>query len=382
MLSENEKRSTMVKVVKVDLVNTDEDWAIVRNIFINSFHDYPLYKYMVPDGSKRSEFLQAYFNANYEVTVARGVGSIIGLWVTDDESDDKCDENQQRKEETKLVGGMLLIPPAWESNGWAISDDRPYWDAYEKHKLEDISKTGFERLKRYEAWENEHICKRVKAGGTPVGNGLFAAVHLDYTDRGISSRISLDLMKIIFRLWLKDQKRFYQAKISQNSCLLPEKPVLRSEQKDVTRWQHSCRTSLSQPSLTQRCQTYRLLSNARSTKDLMAVKKIDRAAQGLANAKGPVNSRAKVNFKDYERLDLKLPVAISITHSENCANFYKNNMFLPVVKIPFYDDVEKITPFEVFILVLDPFRLGRVALFKKLFENSRDPNDRRMYARL
>lgn len=57
------------------------------------------------------------------------------------------------------------------------------------------------------------------------------------------------------------------------------------------------------------------------------------------------------------------PLAIVISHSDRAAHFHRANGFHPITKIPFYDPVEETTPFTTHILVLDPFRTGRIEEF-------------------
>ena len=122
-----------------------EDWQKIRECFVKSFVHYPLYDYIVPDQSKREEFLRAYLDANYEVTVGSGKAILLGMWVSDNE--DQLFPNLN-KDNCKLVGGLILLFPSTTGRGWAIQNDEPYWQAYEKYKLADISEEGMRRVKK------------------------------------------------------------------------------------------------------------------------------------------------------------------------------------------------------------------------------------------
>ena len=134
---------------KLDLINSAEDWKTVRECYVKSFLRYPLYKYMVPDPSKREEFLRAYLDANYEVTVGRGQAILAGLRVAEKANDSSFQtQDHPQGDRYKLVGGVILLFPSSTGKGWAIQNDEVYWKAYEKYKLADISEEGMERVKR------------------------------------------------------------------------------------------------------------------------------------------------------------------------------------------------------------------------------------------
>ena len=103
---------------------------------------------MVPDRPKREEFLRAYFDANYEVTVKSGQAVLLGLRAAEFDETIFSTPINSRNERNMLVGGLLLVFPSSTGKGWAIQDDEVYWQAYEKHQLPQISKEGMERVKR------------------------------------------------------------------------------------------------------------------------------------------------------------------------------------------------------------------------------------------
>ena len=124
---------------KIELTTSAEDWITIRECYVKSFLRYPLYKYMVPDQSKREEFLRAYLDANYDVTVGSGQGILLAIKVLVGSGEEAY---------YKVVGGVVFVPPSSDGCGWAIGSDEPYWEAYEKHQLSKISAEGLERVKR------------------------------------------------------------------------------------------------------------------------------------------------------------------------------------------------------------------------------------------
>jgi len=97
---------------------------------------------MVPHPVTRKKFLRAYLDANYAVAVGTGQGIVIAVRIQVTSA-----ENPKTKQ-TTTIGGALIIPPSSNGLGWAIGSDEPYWEAYEKFKLGEISKIGLERVKR------------------------------------------------------------------------------------------------------------------------------------------------------------------------------------------------------------------------------------------
>ena len=126
---------------KIELTTSVDDWQVIRECYVKSFLRYPLYKYMVPDENKREEFLRAYLDANYDVTVGSGEGILLAIKVL-------VGGENNNDYKYKVVGGVVFVPPASDGHGWAIGSDEPYWKAYEKHQLAKISQDGLERVKR------------------------------------------------------------------------------------------------------------------------------------------------------------------------------------------------------------------------------------------
>lgn len=130
-------------------VSPRDEWPTIREIFVQSFLRYPLYKHMVPEDSTREQFLRAYLDANHEVTVGTGKGVLLGIKIpAGDSNTANEDEHCDIASNEKIVGGVLFVPPAKSGSGWAIGSDEPYWQAYEKHGLARISPEGLERAMR------------------------------------------------------------------------------------------------------------------------------------------------------------------------------------------------------------------------------------------
>uniref|UniRef100_H2ZKJ2 Uncharacterized protein n=1 Tax=Ciona savignyi TaxID=51511 RepID=H2ZKJ2_CIOSA len=128
----------MNRNVGIVLSTSQDDWDVVRECYVQSFLRYPLYKYMVPDDKKRADFLRAYLDANYEVTVASGNGILLAVKYT------TMEINNNECEKSMIIGGVVFVPPSDDGHGWAITDDEPYWEAYEKYGLAKISPDGLE----------------------------------------------------------------------------------------------------------------------------------------------------------------------------------------------------------------------------------------------
>ena len=97
---------------------------------------------MVPDPSKREDFLRAYLDANFEVTVGSGQGILLVTRLPIES------ENEQTEPQLKVIGGVVFVPPSTDGSGWSIENDEPYWNAYEKYGLAKISEEGLQRVKR------------------------------------------------------------------------------------------------------------------------------------------------------------------------------------------------------------------------------------------
>uniref|UniRef100_H2ZKJ9 N-acetyltransferase domain-containing protein n=1 Tax=Ciona savignyi TaxID=51511 RepID=H2ZKJ9_CIOSA len=194
--------------VRIELTTSHEDWVLVRECYVQSFLRYPLYKYMVPDDNKRDAFLRAYLDANYDVTVASGKGILLRIGMPNgDRNNNKSSSGTGcARTSMKIIGGVVFVPPSDNGHGWAITDDEPYWEAYEKYGLAKISPDGLERVKRYEAWENENICKKLSGSRIPMWNGLFCAISPEYSSKGLGSTVYKEAIRIMAQYWVKQQQ--------------------------------------------------------------------------------------------------------------------------------------------------------------------------------
>lgn len=121
-----------------------DDWKVVRECYVKSFFNYPLYTYFVPDPKKREDFLRAYLDANFDVTIGKGKGVLLCLSIS--EKNASKAEEDSRTHRYKLIGAIFLVFPSNQQS--MIHNDSLYWQAYEDHKLGEIFPLGLERVKR------------------------------------------------------------------------------------------------------------------------------------------------------------------------------------------------------------------------------------------
>ena len=120
---------------------------------MQSFHHYPLYKYMVPEAGSRAQFMRKYFEANYDVTVARGRAILLSIKaprsaIAAESAQSKgscCDDD----DEPHIIGGVMFLLPSKTGWGWQADEQAPFDDAYDRHGLAEVSADGLARLKRY-----------------------------------------------------------------------------------------------------------------------------------------------------------------------------------------------------------------------------------------
>ncbi|XP_078485563.1 uncharacterized protein LOC100182683 isoform X2 [Ciona intestinalis] len=270
---------------------------------------------MIPDDNKRDAFLRAYLDANYDVTVGSGEGILLVMRICEN-------ENNNNNSNSRIGGGVVFVPPSRDGHGWAITDDEPYWEAYEKHGLAKISAEGFERVKRYEAWENKNICRKLSGSRIPMWNGLFCAMLPEHTSRGLGSSLYKEAIKIMAEYWLKksiqEKKETQDAENGFFSRKLPTAPAMSLKSAEPER----CTKSPQNKSTLHK-----------SMKEMMG------------------NPTA--------------PVVIAISHSEKAAHFHEANGFHPIIRLPYSDPIEGTSPFYTHVLVLDPFRTGKVNICKE-----------------
>ena len=122
------------------------DWHIVRECFVRSFCDYPAYKRLIQDDSKRETFLRAYLNANYDALVGNDRGILLVVKVPSDDTVAEKTEKDNHTNSMKIVGGCLILRPSLAL--WSEKEDEVFYKSYEKHKLAKISPKDFQRLLR------------------------------------------------------------------------------------------------------------------------------------------------------------------------------------------------------------------------------------------
>ncbi|CAK8675931.1 unnamed protein product [Clavelina lepadiformis] len=317
--------------LKIELSRSYKDWEAVRECYVRSFHRYPLYKYMVPDDTKRDDFLRAYLDANYEVTVGSGQGIllVIRFWSSDDSNNDP----ETNSKETKVIGGVLFLPPSADGCGWAIGNDEPYWQAYEKHGLAKISEEGYQRVIRYEAWENEKVNKKVSKLGIPLWNGLFCAISPEYSSQGLGTLVYKKAIDIMTKYWVQKQMSTKIRQTYQRSQSVKETKQQRMEQ--VDKIVSLCKRRLSLKELKEHFTVFKDEFVSKDTMSHFTSMKCNKAR-------------------------FSAPLVVAISHSDRAAHFHQSNGFHPVSKVPFFDDSDNITHFNTHILALDPFSTGRL----------------------
>uniref|UniRef100_H2ZKJ1 Uncharacterized protein n=1 Tax=Ciona savignyi TaxID=51511 RepID=H2ZKJ1_CIOSA len=264
--------------------------------------------------------------------------------------------NNNECEKSMIIGGVVFVPPSDDGHGWAITDDEPYWEAYEKYGLAKISPDGLERVKRYEAWENENICKKLSGSRIPMWNGLFCAISPEYSSKGLGSTVYKEAIRIMAQYWVKQQQ--------------PNKPQLhrmrpQSEKKNVS--QESTNQGLVGKILRSfslkeihRCA---LLSH-RALPQAAFMQKLKSPPQTNTTklpGKAGTNQTTAASIQPRDIIgSSSAPLVVAISHSDRAAHFHKANGFHPIARTPYHDPVEGTTPFYTHVLVLDPFRTGKV----------------------
>ncbi|XP_002127007.2 uncharacterized protein LOC100185053 [Ciona intestinalis] len=377
----------MNRNVRIELSTSQEDWKVVRECYVQSFHRYPLYKYMIPDDNKRDAFLRAYLDANYDVTVATGQGILLAVKFSQTDlnnnnnnskpptcNESECSTNCSNNDATNnnntnknigttIIGGVVFVPPSRDGHGWAITDDEPYWEAYEKHGLAKISAEGFERVKRYEAWENENICRKLSGSRIPMWNGLFCAISPEYSSKGLGSAVYKEAIRIMAQYWVKQQKES-RAQLSRtrpqserlvrndSQLLEPAKEnkgvvgkLLRSfSLKEIHRYALLSHRALPQAAFMQK---------ARSTQQQHSSAVATKPTEDQTKPNDAIRARDIVG-------NSSAPLVVAVSHSDRAARFHEANGFHPIARTPYHDKVEGTSPFYTHVLVLDPFRTGRV----------------------
>ena len=68
----------------------------------------------------------------------------------------------------------------------------------------------------------------------------------------------------------------------------------------------------------------------------------------------------------------KAPLVVAISHSERASRFHQSNGFRPVSRLPYFDEVDDVTPFYTHVLILDPFCTGRFQELKEVFYQDKE----------
>ncbi|XP_076814993.1 uncharacterized protein LOC143461102 [Clavelina lepadiformis] len=343
----------LTRVVKIEQSTSTDDWLQIRECFVHSFRHYPLYKYMVPEESKRDEFLRAYLDANYEVTVGSGQGILLAVKIPADDNFASI-PNETAATPSKVIGGVVFLPPSNDGCGWAIGSDEPYWQAYEKYGLAKVSKTGFERVLRYEAWENENVAQKASRTKIPLWNGLFCAISPKYSSKGLGTTVYKEAIRIMASYWDENHVAVKaKSTISIAESVRQEKNG--SKPSNQLQQESSFLDKIVRNLFFKNLHIFSLLSHRQLPQPVIVQTK-----DSKINLKPKLTSaQAKTQSTDTMHMT-SAPLVVAISHSDRAAHFHQANGFLPVLRIPFYDEVENITPFYTHVLILDPFRTGKL----------------------
>nr|XP_002127261.1 uncharacterized protein LOC100180340 [Ciona intestinalis] len=354
--------------VRIELTTSHEDWALVRECYVQSFHRYPLYKYMIPDDNKRDAFLRAYLDANYDVTVATGQGILLRIGIPSIACSDRNNNRNSAGPDSsrtplKIIGGVVFVPPSRDGHGWAITDDEPYWEAYEKHGLAKISAEGFERVKRYEAWENENICRKLSGSRIPMWNGLFCAISPEYSSKGLGSAVYKEAIRIMAQYWVKQQKesraqlfrtRPQSERLVRNDSQLLE-PAKENKGLFGRLWQNFSLKEIHRYALL----SHRALPQAAFMQKPRSIQQQHSSAVATKPTENQTKPNDAIRARDIVG-NPSAPLVVAVSHSDRAARFHEANGFHPIARTPYHDEVEGTSPFYTHVLVLDPFRTGRV----------------------
>ena len=126
----------------IEITHNYEDWVQIRECWVKSFINYPLYSYMVATDDKKlgEKFLRAYFEANYDATV--GSGNAVLMSVKSVIRTNCCLEE-------RIIGGVMILLPDQGSWGWRAKNQEPYDRAYQKQNMHKINPEALRRLKKF-----------------------------------------------------------------------------------------------------------------------------------------------------------------------------------------------------------------------------------------
>jgi len=201
---------------------------------------------------------------------------------------------------------------------------------------------------RYEAWENGNIAQKLSGARIPLWNGLFCAIEPDYASKGVGSAVYKEAIRIMAKYWIKQQTS------SQQNKQTTPKPQEKTEEKGFFHKLFRRNTTISD--LTR----FALVHHRALPAAAFVQKSPEKSSKTTSKADDVRSTESKnLSLKDM-MFNPKCPLVVAISHSERAARFHESNGFEPVSRIPFHDDVDNTTPFYTHVLVLDPFRTGRL----------------------
>ncbi|XP_077970885.1 uncharacterized protein LOC144425233 [Styela clava] len=308
--------------VSSSISRREEDWISVRDIFIKAFHHYPLYKYLASDESKRSEFLKQYLDSVYYVTTRKNK-SVLAFFSK------SATETTTTSNAEVIIGGSLLHRPCFDEGGWKSCRDEDFAKEYEHFNLKKIDNDAFDKLKRYESWESTEILQKIQSTGIPMWDAMFYGITPKEACNG-SGKQGFDIG--VPDLY-KCQKQYEAEEII---------PYKVSETHESN-----------------------LLSG------------ITRLCSYNNSDRSPVISKTHEKVEEAESLipqhgnSIRNPFLIlGISHCHRAARFHANNRMELITKLTY--DIDKAyskAPFEVYVMLFDPFNTGLSCDIRKSFSS-------------
>ena len=154
------------------------------------------------------------------------------------------------------------------------------------------------------------------------------------------------------KYWVKQQHEMQERKSTQSDNQESPKPQEKTEEKGIL-GKLFRNTSMS------RLHRFALLHHRALPSAAFAQKTTDKSNKTSPNSDINSNQQKNLSLKDM-MCNPKAPLVVAISHSDRAARFHQSNGFEPVSRLPFYDAVENSYPFYTHVLVLDPFRTGRL----------------------
>ena len=200
---------------------------------------------------------------------------------------------------------------------------------------------------RYEAWENDNIAQKLSGARIPLWNGLFCAIDPDYTSKGVGSAVYKEAIRIMAKYWIKQQS---SSRVNSQTA-----PKCQEKTEDKGFFSKLFRnTSFSD--LTR----FSLLHHRGLPSAAFAQKSAEKSTKTSKKSQNTNSTQSNtLSLKDM-MCNPESPLVVAVSHSDRAARFHQSNGFEPVSRLPFHDAVEGTTPFYTHVLVLDPFRTGRL----------------------